>query len=184
VARGKGVFVGVAHLGAQHIGGMLLTLKGYSVSGLRDRNESGIRRYVQDRFDRRHPDIERTRMIFADSFPREIFRCYREGCLVGSAMDISRVRSPNQKVEWIEVFGQKRPFLTGPLHIALRSKAPMLRGFVLPEPNFRFRFEIAGLQLHPETVDDSDQAVADALRAYAAAIEETLTQRPSLVSRI
>ncbi len=184
LARGNGLFYGLAHLGPQHIGGMLLSLKGYKVAGVRDPHESSIRRYVQALFDRRHPDIQRTNMLYSGTFPREIFRCYREGCIVGSAMDVSRLRSQNQKAEWIEVFGQKRPFLTGPLHIAIRCKAPMLHGHVLPEPGFRFRFLIAGTLLDPETMEDEDREVANALRIYAAHIEKTLKERPSLVTRI
>jgi len=184
LARGHGLFFGYAHLGTQHIGGMLLSLKGYKVAGVRDPHESSIRRYVQDRFDRRHSNIRRTNMLYSDTFPREIFRCYREGCIVGSAMDVSHLRSPHQKAEWIEVFGQRRPFLTGPLHIAIRCKAPMLHGFVLPEPGFRFRLSIAGVLLDPETIEDEDRETAGAIRVYAAHIERALKERPSLVTRI
>ena len=184
LARGNGVYYGYAHLGTQHVGGMLLSLKGYRVAGVRDPNESSIRRYVQDLFDRRHPDIQRTNMIYSGTFPREIFRCYRAGCIVGSAVDVKQLRNQNQKAEWIEVFGQKRPFLTGPLHIAIRCKAPLLHGFVLPEPGFRFRFLIVGVLLDPETIEDEEREVADALRVYAAQMVKVLKERPSLVTRM
>ncbi len=46
---------------------MLLALNGYKTAGVRDRNEGPLRRYVQGRFDRRHPEFQRMRVLFADS---------------------------------------------------------------------------------------------------------------------
>lgn len=184
VNRGHGVFFGLSHVGSQHIGGVLLTQKGYKVTGVRDRNQSGMRRYVQDRLDRRHAGTEPVRMLFADSFPRETIRCYRDGCIVGSAIDIHRIRGEHQRVEYAEMFGEKRPFLTGPLRIALRCRAPVLHGFVTHDSHFRYRFELAGMLIDPETVEDEEAAVTQAVRTYARHLQDRLKSRPSLVTRI
>ena len=184
VARGRGVYVAMSHHGAHHVIAMLMALRGYQIAGVRDRNEGALRRYVQDRFDRRYPEFQRMRVLFSDAYPRDIYRCLKDGYLLGSAMDVSRVRHATQKAEEIEVFGEKRPFLTGPLRVALRCKAPILQAFVLPDPNFGYRLHIVGRLLDPDQVSDESEAVAEAARTYAANVEQYVRQYPSLITRI
>ncbi len=184
VDRGHGVFFALSHLGSQHIVGVLLASKGYKIAGVRDRNESGLRRYVQDRLDRRQDESWRIRMLFADSFARDIFRCYHDGCIMGSAIDLNRLRGENQKAEFVDMFGDKRPILTSPMRIALRCKAPVLHGFILHESHFRYRFELVGMLIDPETVEDEETAIKQAAQTYAHHLEVKLKTRPSLVTRI
>lgn len=184
VDRGQGVFFALSHLGSQHIVGVLLGMKGYNVSGVRDRNESGLRRFVQDRLDRREGTSGRVRMLFADGFARDIFRCYRDGCIMGSALDVNRLRGENQKAEYADMFGEKRPILTTPMRIALRCKAPVLHGFVVHESHFRYRFELVGMLIDPETVEDEEVAIQQAAQTYARHLEAKLKARPSLITRI
>ncbi len=184
VERKHGVFFALSHLGSQHIVGVLLGMKGYKVSGVRDRNESGLRRFVQDRLDRREGASGRVRMLFADGFARDIFRCYRDGCIMGSALDVNRLRGENQKAEYADMFGEKRPILTTPMRIALRCKAPVLHGFVVHESHFRYRFELIGMLIDPETVEDEETAVQKAAQTYAHHLEAKLKARPSLITRI
>jgi len=184
LGRGKGALFGLQHLGSHHIGGMLLALQGFKIAGVRDANESAIRRFMQDRWERRHPDLPRIRYAFSDTFPREIYRWYREGYLIGAAMDLLKVRDPKQKVTWLEVFGARRPFLTGPMRIALRSGAPVLHGWVEPLGGFRYELVVAGRLIDPNEVTDEEAAIDQAVRMYAATLENTLKRRPSLLSRL
>lgn len=184
LARGRGVYVAMSHHGPYHVVAMLVALHGYRTAAVRDRREGGIRRYIQDRFDRLYPEFQRMRVIFEDDFPREIFRCLQEGFVLGSAMDVHRVRRPNQKAEEVTIFGEKRQFLTGPLMIALRCKTPVLQAFVLPEPGFRYRFRIVGMLADPEKVEDEAAAAGQTLRTYAANVERYVRAAPSLLSRI
>ncbi len=192
VARGRGVYLAMSHHGGLHVIAMLMALKGYKTAGVRDRREGAIRRYVQDRFDRLHPEFQRMRVLFADSYPREIYRCLREGYLLGSAMDVSRVRHSKQKTEEVTMFGEKQPFLSGPLRIAIRCRAPVLQAFVVPEPAFRYRMEIVAALVDPDLLGrdsnlapaDEEAAILRALRTYAANVEEYIRASPSLLSRI
>jgi len=184
LARGRGALFGLQHMGSHHIGGMLLALQGLKIAGVRDPNESAARRFMQERWERRHPDLPRIRYAFSNTFPREIYRWYREGYLIGAAMDLLRVRDPKQKVTWLEVFGERRPFLTGPMRLALRCRAPVLHGWVEPLGGFRYRLVVAGMLIDPDEVEDEEVAIETAVGTYARTLVHTLKQRPSLLSRL
>lgn len=184
VARGKGVYVALCHHGAQHVAGMLLALHGYRVAGVRDRQEGGLKRFVQDRYDRLYPEFGRTRVLFSDSFPRDIYRCFADQYVLGSAMDVSHVRQEHLRTEEVTYFGQKKRFLSGPLRIAIRRGAPVLQGFILPNGPFAYRFDLLELIADPSTIKDEDRAVADTMAAYAANVEQYVRSFPSLISRV
>ncbi len=184
VARGGGVQLALAHHGPVHVMGMLLALKGYKPAGIRAPHEGALRKYVQDRFDRLYPEFRRTRMLSSDSFPRDIYRCLREGYLTASSMDVSRIHGPNKRVEEVTIFGQKRPFLSGPLWIAMRCRAPVLQVFVIPGEAFCYRLEVVEMLLDPVEVEDEAEAVSRAMRIYAANIEKYTRASPSLISRV
>ncbi len=184
VARGHGVYLAMSHHGAHHVLSMLLAVRGYRTACVRDRREGAIRRYVQDRFDRRYPEFCKMRVLFADSYPREIFRCFEEGYVLGSAMDVSRRRDPTQRGEMVEIFGEQRVFLTGPLRIAMRCRAPVLQAFIIPERNFRYRLEIVDVLVDVEKVEDEREAISRAMVTYAANVETHVRRFPSLISRV
>lgn len=184
LARGHGVYLAMSHHGAYHVLSMLLAVRDYRTACVRDRNEGAIRRYVQDRFDRKYPDFCKMRVLFADSYPREIFRCLEDGFVLGSAMDVSRQRDPNQRGEVVEIFGEQRVFLTGPLKIAMRCRAPVLQAFVIPERNFRYRMEIVEVLIDAETAGDEGEAISRAITTYATNVETYVRRFPSLISRV
>lgn len=181
---GRGVYVPMSHHGSIHIAGLLMALSGYKVAGVRERSESGLRRYVQDRLDRRHPDFQRARIIYADAFPREIFRCLQEGYLLASLMDVARKYHANQRTETVEVFGEQREFLSGPLRVAYRSRVPVIQAFVIPERDFRYRLEFVADLFGHDPGQDEDAAVSGAMLAYAANVERVVRETPSLLSRL
>ena len=191
LSRGRGVYIALSHHGAHHVAGMLMALRGYKVAGVRDRREGRMRRYIQDRFDRRYPEFRRVRMLFADSFPRDIYRCFQDGFVLGSAMDVGRVRDPRQKTQTVTIFGARRPFVTGPLRIALRCRAPVLQGFIIPGSGFRYRLELidlvsdlGGAGSDSGGAGDEEAIVATTLATYAATVERQVRAIPSLISRI
>ena len=184
MARGKGVYLAMSHHGAYHALGMLLAVNGYKTVGVRDRNESALRRYVQQRFETRYPEFNQMRVLYSGDYPREIYRCYKEGYLLGSAMDISRVRDTTQRTEEVTIFGERRAFLSGPMRVAARCGAPVLQGFVVPERGFRYRLDIVDTLLDPDTASDENAAIQAAMQAYAARVESYVRARPSLISRI
>jgi lauroyl/myristoyl acyltransferase len=184
VDRGKGVCLAVSHYGPQHVFALFLALFGYKIVGVRDRKESALRRYIQDRIDRFCPACGRAPFLYADSFPREIYRLFRKGFVVGSAMDVHRVRQLHQKTETVEVFGQRREFLSGPMHIAVRSGAAVVQAFLIAEKNFRYRMDVVGLLIDPDAVADESETVAAAMQTYATNVEAQLRRNPATVSRI
>lgn len=184
LARGHGVYMALSHNGPHHVAAMLFAMCGFKIAGVRDRREGPLRRYIQQRLDRKYRGFQRMRVVFADGYPRRIYRCYEEGYVVGSAMDIGRVRDPKQKVEQVTMFGRPQIFLSGPLRVALRCKAPVLQGLLVPESGFRYRLDILGTLIDPETVPDEDAAVREAMHTYARNIETHLRRHPHLVSRI
>jgi len=184
VARGHGAYLAFSHHGAHHVTGLLLAIQGYKNAGVRDRNVGGLRRYVQGRLARRYPEFEQTRWLFSDSYPRDIYRLFQQGYVLGSAMDVTRPRTPQQKTEHVDIFGERRPFLSGPLRVALRCGAPALQVFIIAEPGFRYRLEVVGELAGPEGAKDEESAVRDAMRTYAANVERYVRRYPSLVSRV
>ncbi len=183
-ARGRGVYMALSHHGAQHVIALLMALRGFKVALVRDRREGALRRYVQRRFDRLYPEFRRMRVLFAGGYPRETYRCLKDGFFVGAALDVDRVPAPNQKTEEVLMFGRRRRLPTGPLRIAIRCRSPVLQAFVVPEKNFRYRLDIVGMLIDPDLVTDESAAVATAMRRYAANVEERVRAAPSIVSRL
>jgi lauroyl/myristoyl acyltransferase len=184
VARGHGVYVALAHHGAQHVIGLLLAMNGYRIAGVRDRREGALRRYAQSRIQRKLPAGADFRMLFADDYPREIYRCFQDGYVLGSAIDVSRPRDPKQKVHELTVLGRTRYFLTGPLRAALRCRAPVLQAFIVPERGFRYRFELTEMLIDPENVADEATAIQRAVERYAGHLEERTRTAPHLITRL
>lgn len=183
LAQGRGVYMAMSHHGAHHVAGMLLAVHGYKPAAVRDRKEGAMRRFVQARFDLLYPEFGRMRIIFADAYPREIYRCLKDGYVLGSAMDVNRSRNPKQKTETVTIFGEQRAFLSGPLHVAIRCKTPILQAFLLPGPGFRYHFEIVPLVTDTTRVEDEAAAVRETMQAYADNVARYLRERPSLLSR-
>jgi len=183
VAGGRGVYMAMSHHGAHHVIAMLMAMRGYRIAGVRDRRESAIRRFVQARFDELYPEFPRMRVIFADAYPRDIYRCLKDGYLLGSAMDAGRARHPNQKTETVRIFGEERAFLSGPLRVAIRCRAPVLQAFILPEAEFRYRLEIVDRLVDSDAPEDETEVIHRALRAYAANVERYVREYPGLSTR-
>lgn len=188
LSKGKGIYLALSHQGAHHVVAMLLALNGYKTAGVRDRKESGIRRYVQDRVDRHYPEVARMRVIYADSFPREIYRCMKDGYIVGSAMDAGRTRNLQQKTEEVTLMGKKVSFLSGPLRIALRCGTTIVQAFFIPESDFKYRLEIVDQLSEPDEGKverkEEDRIVSGMMQTYATNLETYLRANPHLISRV
>ncbi len=182
-AHGTGVYLALCHHGPLHVAAMLMALRGYKVAGVRDRREGAMRRYVQSLYDRKYPEFGRMRVMYADSFPREIYRCLQDGYVLGSAMDVSRVRDPRQRSHEVKIFERSQVFLTGPLRIAIRCKTPVLQAFVLPGPDFRYELQIVESLLDPQSSEDEEAAVERAITRYAQNVESYVRAYPALLTR-
>jgi KDO2-lipid IV(A) lauroyltransferase len=186
LARGNGIYVMLSHHGSHHVAGLLMALLGYKCAGVRDRNEGASRIYIQQKYAETFPEFAAIRMLYADSFPRDIYRCFQENRVVASALDVSRVRGGTLKTCPVRIFGETREFLTGTLLIALRCRATVAQAFVVSRPDFYFRL-IVQPPLHvPGGGPDADlpDRVAELMQRYADGIEAHVREHPDHLSRI
>ncbi len=181
---GRGCFVALSHYGAHHVGGMLLSLNGYQVAGVRDPNEGAIRRYVQNLLARRYVELRQVRYISADAYPREIYRCFEGGCVLGAALDVRRVRDERRRTVRVRLFGQECDFVVGTALIAARCGAQMLQGFVVSEKDFRYRLDLLGPLMADPAEADSPERLQGIMQTYADNIESYLGRYPDHLSRV
>lgn len=184
IARGNGVYVMLSHHGSHHVAGLLMALLGYKCAGVRDRNEGGIRKYVQEKYAETFPEFAAIRVLYADSFPRDIFRCFRENRVVGTALDVGRVRGVTLKTCPVQIFGETREFLTGTLQIALRCNATILQAFVVSRPNFYYRLVAMPAMCVPESSSENPEQIAELMQKYADGIQAHVREHPDHLSRV
>jgi lauroyl/myristoyl acyltransferase len=184
--RQRGVYTLLSHNGSHHVAGLLMALLGYRCAGVRDRNEGALRVYIQDKYARTFPEYAGIRVLYADSFPRDIYRCFHENRVVGSALDVSRVRGLTLKTCPVRIFGQTREFLTGTLQVALRCRATIVQAFVVSRPNFYFRLIVNPPLYVPENGDRDDrpELIAELMQKYANGIETHVREHPDHISRV
>ena len=124
------------------------------------------------------------RIFYADDLPRDIYRWFQSGGLLGSALDTERAKNSNLKRVAVEIFGEKKEFLTGTIQIALRCKAAIHQGFIVSKPNFHYDLLGSPVLIDPDKGQDTEAVVQELMQAYARNIEAHLREFPELVSRI
>jgi len=186
LTRGRGVYVMLSHNGSHHVAALLMALLGYKCAGVRDRNEGALRVYIQDKYTRTFPEYAAVRVLYADSFPRDIYRCFHENRVVGTALDVGRVRGLALKTCPVQIFGQSREFLTGTLQVALRCGATIVQAFVVSRPNFYFRLIVKPPLFVPDPTDpgESPELIARLMQLYADGIEAHVREHPDHISRV
>lgn len=186
LSRGNGAYVAMSHYGSHHVAAMIMALLGYKLAGVRDRNEGELRRYVQNRFAETFPEFSAIRMFFADAFPRDIFRCYRDNFVVASALDVDvdRVRDSRVRACPVTLFGETRQFLTGPVQMALRCNAMVFQGFVVARRNFHYDFILSAPLIDPAADGESADVLGRALQNYADGIAAHVREFPCHLTKI
>ncbi len=184
LANGKGVYLSLSHHGTQQITGLMLSLMGYKVAGVRDGREGASRRYIQSLYERCYPELAKVRLIYSGAFPRQIYRCFQDNYVLGSAPDVHRERDPHLKYVEVTFFGQPRNFLVGPMQIALRCGAPILQVFLTAERDFRYCAEILGPLTDRPDEPETPETLQKIIQRYADNIEQFLRRHPEEISRI
>ena len=182
--QGRGVYVCVSHNGSHHVLIQIMAMLGYHVAGVRDRNEGAMRRYIQEKYEESFPELRAVRMFFADSYPRDLYRCFQDGYILGTALDVSRVRAAHLRTAKVKVFGEEREFLTGTMQIALRCKVPVLQGFVVSRDNFYFDLIPLDGLVDPDKEEDTPEVLQQAMQRYADNIGRHLLKYPDHYSRV
>ena len=184
LADGCGVYLAISHLGAQHVAGLLMCFLGYPLAGVRDRNESALRQYIQQRFASRFSEVGATKMFFTDAFPRNIYRWFQGNGLLASALDSDPSSHSQLSRIGVRVFGEDREYLTGTMQIALRCKAAILQAFIVSKPNFHYVMTVTEPLVDPQSGSDSPAVLQEVMQAYASNIEAHALQHPDHMSRI
>jgi len=181
---GKGVYVCLSHIGSHHVLALIIALKGYRVAGVRDPNEGALRRYINRKYDETFPEFRaHLRMLYSNTYPRDIYRCFQEGYVLGSTLDIGRERGAHLRMVTAEIFGKPRDFLAGPVQIALRCEAPIYQAFVVSRSNFYFDIVLQGPLADPDTAEDTPETLKAIVQRYADNIAEHLAEHPDHISR-
>ncbi len=181
--RNKGTYVSLSHYGSHHVLILLMALMGYKVAGVRDRNEGALRRYVQQKYDETFPEFREIRMFFADTYPRDLYRCFKDNYILGTALDVGRHRGKHLKTAKVNLFGKEREFLTGTMQIALRCGAPVLQGFLISKKNFYFHVLVKGPLIDPDINSDESEVLQTAMQKYTDNIAEQFLEHPSHISK-
>ncbi len=184
LAEKHGVYVALCHFGAHHVAGLMAALLGYRLVGVRDPKESHVRRYIQNKYRETFPEVAEMQMFHASSFPRELYRHLRDNRIVASLLDVDRKRGDRTRTHPVEIFGERREFLTGPIQIALRCQAPTVQGFVESRRNFYYRLIIRPALINGQGATDEDEVVAQAMQRYAEGVEAFARQHPDHLMNI
>jgi len=186
LSGGRGVYIAMSHFGSHHVAALIMTLLGYKVAGVRDRNEGALRRYIQQKFAESLPEFATYRMFFADAFPREIYRCFDHNFVVASAqdVDVDRVRDGRLRTRPVRLFGEERHFLSGPMQMAIRRGAPIMQGFVISRRDYHYEFVLEGPLADPGAITDPDELLAVAMQRYADGIESHVRAYPCHLMKI
>lgn len=187
LAQGNGLYIALCHFGSHHVAGLVMALLGYKLIGVRDPKESPVRRYIAQKYRETFPEVAAMKYFYSDTFPRELFRSFKDNYIVASLLDVAQRRGEQHKMHPVTIFGETREFLTGPLKIALRSKAPILQGFVVSRRDFYYRLVISDTLWDPETVElvaDEETVVSECLQRYANNVETHAREHPDHLMKI
>ncbi len=182
--RNRGAYIMLSHYGSHHVAGFMMALLGYRLAGVRDPKEAALRRYVQQKFAETLPEAAAMRMFYADTFPRAIYREFRENRTVCTALDVDRFRGERLRTCPVTIFGQRKEFLTGTLQIALRVGAPVMQAFMLSRRNYYYRWELSAPLLDPGVQQDDPDTVARIMQTYADNIERHAHTHPCHLMKI
>ncbi len=169
-----------------HIAGLLLALLGYKCAGVRDRNEGALRVFMQEAAAESFPELRAVRMLYADTFPRDIYRCFHDNFVLGASLDVARVRGQKLRTCPVTMFGERREFLTGTAQIALRSGATIVPFFVVSRRNFYFRLVVRPPLYLPGRPADPErpEVLSELMQRYADEIAAHVREHPDHLSRI
>lgn len=184
LARGNGLYVALNHFGAHHVAGLMTALLGYQLVGVRDPRESPVRRYIQEKYRETFPEVAGMEMFMASSFPRAIYRAFKQNKLVASLLDVDRSRGDNTKTHPVRFFGETREFLVGPIQIAIRCGATTVQGFIESRKHFYYRLTATPPLIDPEAITGEEQAIADTMQSYADGVERFVREHPDHVMNI
>jgi KDO2-lipid IV(A) lauroyltransferase len=170
-ARGSGVLVVTAHLGAWELSSFYHSMMGRPMGIVIRRLDNPL----VDRFVNRIRSLHGNRILHKDDFARGLLGSMRAGETVGILMDTNM--TPPQGV-FVPFFGVPACTASGVARVALKTGAAVLLGYLVWEG------EQAGYVLHfePEMqlirMDDPEQEIVANTAQFTAAIESAIRRYP------
>jgi Kdo2-lipid IVA lauroyltransferase/acyltransferase len=170
-ARGKGVLVITGHLGAWELSSFYHSLMGYPMSMV-------IRRLDSRRLDAFVNGIRcmhGNEVLHKDDFGRGLLTAMREGRTVGILMDTNM--TPPQGA-FVDFFGVQACTATGLAHVARKTGAAVLPGFMFWEPTERRYVLHFGEEVQIPRTDDVAADILDGTQRCTNAIEHWIRRYP------
>ena len=170
-ARGKGVLIVTGHLGAWELSGFYHSLMGHTMGVV-------IRRLDNRRLDKLVNDnrcLHGNRMIHKDDFGRGLLTAMRAGQTVAILMDTNM--TPPQGA-FVKFFGVDACTATGVAHMARKTGAAVLPGFMLWEPGERRYVLHFGPEIEIPRTDDAAADILAATQLCTSAIESWIRRYP------
>lgn len=170
-ARGSGVLIVTAHLGAWELSSFWHSLMGYPMTMV-------IRRLDNPRVDRLVNGIRclhGNRVVHKDEFARGLLFAMKRGDTVGILMDTNM--TPPQGI-FVPFFGVEACTASGLARVALRTGAAVLPGFMVweaPEQRYVLHF---GPEIDLLRTGDNERDVIENTARFTAAIEDMIRRYP------
>ena len=170
-ARGKGVLIVTGHLGAWELSSFYHSLMGYPMGMV-------IRRLDNRRLDDYVNAIRclhGNRVLHKDDFGRGLLTAMRAGQTVGILMDTNM--TPPQG-EFVKFFGRPACTATGLAHVARKTGAAVLPGFMLWEPGEQKYVLHFGPEIEIPRTGDAQADILAGTQLCTAAIEIWIRRYP------
>lgn len=171
-AKGRGVLVVTAHLGAWELSSYWHSLMGHPMGIL-------TRKLDNERIDRLVNGIRSqhgNRVLYKDDFARGLIGAMRRGETVGMLIDTNM--TPPQGV-FVPYFGQMACTGSGLARIAQKTGAAVLPGFMLWEPGEKRYVLHFGAEIELATTADPEADAVTNTARFTAAVEQYVRHAPS-----
>jgi len=170
-ARGKGVLVLTGHLGAWELSSFYHSLMGHPMGMVIRRLDNAL----LDDYVNRTRCLHGNFVLSKDDFGRGLLASMREGGAVGILMDTNM--TPPQG-EFVEFFGIAACTGTGLAHVARKTGAAVLPGFMLWEPGERKYVLRFGPEIEIPQTDDASADILEGTQRCTSVIESWIRHYP------
>jgi Kdo2-lipid IVA lauroyltransferase/acyltransferase len=170
-ARGKGVLVLTGHLGAWELSSFYHSLMGHPMGMVIRRLDNRLLDDYVNRIRCLHGNF----VLSKDDFGRGLLTSMREGGTVGILMDTNM--TPPQG-EFVKFFGIEACTGTGLAHVARKTGAAVLPGFMLWEPGERRYVLRFGPEVEIPQTEDAAADILEGTQRCTAVIEEWIRRYP------
>jgi Kdo2-lipid IVA lauroyltransferase/acyltransferase len=169
-ARGKGILFLTGHFGAWELLPVAHALYGYPLSFVARPLDNP---YLEDYLYRARTASGNT-VLDKKNASRQILRALKSGGAVGILMDQN---TGTLDGIFSDFFGVPAPTTTSMALMALRTDAPIVPGFLVPRPGYRYTIKFLP-PMDPIRTGDTDHDIAANTRAFNGILEKIIREQP------